>query len=226
MAADAISLYLDLSTPQGALVKGLLDKTPATFGPFYQAQLLKLRVYPVVATGAALGTTASPLFAKLPLSNLELQAVVGPAAGSEAIKAAQYTWSKQSVPDADGESGYFYADLDLNTNDLNTLVGSNATITTQFEFGLSRSGSTFRPVYNTDIVIKAVVKDPGSAASIPTPAASYLTADQCYALFVMWDNRLRSANNGRGVITLSPDGSHTRESCGVDDNGAPTDNLT
>ncbi len=219
---DAIDVFLDISKPQGALVRSLTDASPPTFGPFYQGALLKLRVYPVVPTGASIGT----LFSKVSLSTLDLQVVVGPAAGAESIKAAQYTWSKQQVADSDGLSGYFYADLDLNTTDLNNAISTNATYSTIMEFLLSRDAGAYSPVYQVDIQVKAIVKGPSGAASIPTPAVEYLTRAQAMELFVLWNNTVRAANNGRSIITVSPDGSHTREFGGVDNDGAPTDNLT
>ena len=223
MAADAISLYVDLSTPQGALVRGLNDRSAFVLGPFYQSSLLQLRIYPVAPTG---NQAIAPFFSKLPLTNLDVRVAIGPAAGGEAIKAAQYVWTKQLVPDADGASGYFYADLDLNTTDLNNLVSTNAEITTQFEIALARGAGTYRPVFQQNIIVRPVVKDPGSAASIPTPTADYYTAAQIRQLFVPWDNRLFNINWGRAPIFVSPDGSHTREAPGVDNDGAPTDNLT
>jgi hypothetical protein len=220
--ADAISLYLDISLPQGRLIKGLTDAAPFVLGPFYQGQLLKLRVYPVTVSGSAVAPTIS----KVSLTNLDLQVAVGPRAGSEAIKASQYTWTKQSSADTDGESGYFYADLNLNTTDLNTAIGTADTYATYFEFLISRSGGSYTPAHQVAVNILAVVKDPGGAASNPTPAVEYFTKAQVLELFVLWDNRTRSANNGRSIITVSPDGTHTRESVGVDNDGAPTDNLT
>ena len=219
--ADAISLYLDISIPQGRLIKSLTDAGTFVLGPFYQGQLLKLRIYPVTVAGAI-----APTITKVPLTNLDLQVAVGPRAGAEAIKAAQYIWNKQIAADTDGESGYFYADLDLNTTDLNTAVGTNDTLSTYFEFLLSRASAAFAPVHQTAVTILSVVKGPGSAASTPTPAAAYLTEAQCYNLFVLWDNRVRAQNNGRVPIFVSPDGSHTRECPGVDNDGSPTDNLT
>lgn len=218
--ADAIPLYLDLSLPQGRLIKGLSDPAPFTLGPFYQGQLLSLRVFPVTVSGSV-----NQVVSQVSLTNLELWVAVGPRAGAEAIKAAQYTFAKQTVPDAEGLSGYFYADLDLNTTDLNTAIGTSDTYTTYFEFLIARGANTHRPVHNVPVNIIARVRDVG-AASLPTPAASYLTADQCYSLFVLWNNALRPANNGRSIKILSPDGSHTRESGGVDNDGSPTDNLT
>jgi hypothetical protein len=220
--ADAIDVYLDLSKPQGGLVKSLNDTSVPAFGPFYQGASLNLRVYPVVPNGSRV---TAPFFTKVPLSNLNLQVVVGPAPGTEAIKAAQYTWTKQTVADSDGQSGYFYATLDLNTTDLNTAVGALTSVVMQMDFLLQRGAGNFTPVYQADITIKAVVKDPSGAASIPTPALSYLTRDECFNLFVMWDNRLRAANNGKAPILTSPDGTHTRQT-GVDNDGSPTENLT
>lgn len=223
MAADAIELYLDTSTPQGAIWSGLSDKSPLALGPFYQGALLKLRVFPVIPipTNNAVG----PFFSQLSLANLDLQAAIGPAAGAEALYAFQLAWAKQLFPDGDGKSGYFYADLNLNTNELNAALGSAPSLLTQFEFELSRAGSGFAPVFQTDILVKAAVKGPASAAAIPVPADKYLTRDECLNLFVMWNNQLRPENAGRAAILVSPNSAHTRE-IGVDDAGNPTDNLT
>lgn len=221
--ADAISIYLDLSTPQGALVRGLSDRNPVALGPFYQGQLLKLRVFPVIPTGNQI---AGPFYSLVPLDNFDLQVAIGPRAGAQAIIAAQYVWTKQTVADAEGLSGYFYADLNLNTAEANAAIGTNDQLATYFELLLSRAGANFAPVHQAQITILAVVKDPGAAASIPTPAPAYLTAAECYNLFVLFDNRLRAANAGRVPIFVSPDGAHTREAPGVDNDGNPTDNLT
>lgn len=218
--ADAIELFIDVSTPTGAAVKSLTDASPVAIGPFYQGALLKLRVTPVVPTGSKVST---PFYAKVPISTIEMLATVGQRAGAEAIKAAQYTWSKQLTADAEGKSGYFYADLNLNTSDLNTAIGSSDTYGTYFEIQFSRSGGAYSPVFQSAITLLAVVKDPGSAASIPTPTESYLTLAQSYNLFVAWRNDLIPANAGRNVIFLSPDGTRTRE-LGVDNNAAPIDN--
>lgn len=223
--ADAIEVYLDISTPTGRLVKGLGDATPFTLGPFYQGQLLPLRVYPVVFNGKLVPSPGELQFSKVSLTGLELQVAVGPRAGAEAIKAAQYTWSKQVGADSESKSGYFYANLDLNTTDLNTYIGTSDSIFVYFEFILSRAGSTFAPVHQAYVQLLAVVKDPGSASSAPTPAASYLTAAQCYNLFVAWRNDLITANKGRNIVLLSPDGTHTRE-LGVGDSAEPIDNAS
>ena len=76
--ADAIELYLDLSTPQGALVKGLSDRSAAVLGPFYQGSALNLRVFPVVSNGR---TVAGPFFDRVALDNLDFELVLGPRAG-------------------------------------------------------------------------------------------------------------------------------------------------
>lgn len=218
-------MFLNLSPPTGAAVKGLNDATTFVLGPFYQGQLLPLRIYPVISTGAVLPTSNQNLFSKVSLTNLDLQVVVGPRAGAESILAAQYTWSKQVANDSEGKSGYFYANLDLNTTNLNTAISTSDSYSTYIEFELSRSGATFAPVYQAGIQILAVVKDPGGAASAPTPATSYLTAAQCYNLFVAWRNDLIAANAGRNVVFLAPGAAHTRE-LGVGDSGEPIDNAT
>ncbi len=220
--ADAIELYLDLSTPQGALVKGLSDRSAAVLGPFYQGSALNLRVFPVVSNGR---TVAGPFFDRVALDNLDFELVLGPRAGATAILAAQYVWAKQSAADTEGKSGYFYATLDLNTTEMNTAMASEDTLTRHLEFRLKRTGGVFGPVCQVSVQIIAAVKDPSGAASIPTPAPSYLTRDECLALFVQWNNAIVPANAGRNVILLSPDGTRTRE-LGVANDASPIDNAT
>lgn len=218
--ADAIELFIDVSTPTGAAVKSLSDRSAFALGPFYQGSLLKLRVYPVVPTGSG---TLPPFFAKVAIDNIEMLVTVGPRAGTEAIKAAQYVWSKQLTADSEGKSGYFYADLNLNTTDLNNLISTNDTITTFFEVQFSRAGGAYSPVFQSQITLLAVVKDPGSAASIPTPTIEYLTVAQGDNKYVQWRNDLIPANAGRNIVLLSPDSARTRE-LGVGNDGEPIDN--
>jgi hypothetical protein len=224
--ADAVEIYLDLSTITGRACKPI-DNQPLstlTLGPFYQGSLVSIRVYPIVATGNQI---SSPYFSKLDLTNLDFQLVLGPRAGAENILAAQYTWMKQVAADSEGKSGYFYADLNLNTSALNTAIGSSDQYTSAYlEFRISRSGAAYTPVFQVNPTIVAVVKDPTSSSSVPTPTPSYLTRDECLNLFVMWNNTLAAggANNGRNIILASPDGTRQRE-IGVGNDGAPIDNA-
>jgi len=220
--ADATEVFLDLTTPQGALVKSLDDRTLFSLGPFYQGQAIPLRVYPVVATGR---TLAPNLFSKVALDNLSFELVYGPRAGATAILAAQYVWTKQTVPDSEGKSGYFYGTLDLNTTELNTAIGVEDQINKFLEFRLKRGADSMAPVCQVPVITLASVKDPNSSASIPTPQNAYLTAAQCYEMFVMWNNQLRAANAGRIPIFVSEDSAHTREAPGVSNAGLPIDNL-
>lgn len=223
--ADAVEIYIDVSTPQGRMVKSLDSQATLTIGPFYQGSVIPMRVWPVISTGA---TVSGPFFSKLPLTTLDFQLVLGPRAGSESILAAQYTWTKQVAVDSEGKSGYFYANFDLNTTALNTAIGSADTYDSAYlEFRLSRAGANYTPIFQFKPSILAVVKDPASASSTPTPTPSYLTRDECFNLFVMWNNTSApgGANNGRNIILASPDGTHTRE-LGVGDDSSPIDNAT
>lgn len=223
--ADAIEIYLDLSKPSGAAVKGLNDSSSFLLGPFYQGSLLRLRVFPVVWNGSVLPTPGGQLYSQVSLTNLELRVAVGPRAGAEAVLAYQPTWAKQSALDSEGKSGYFYADLDLATSALNTAISTNDSLSTYIEFALQRSGATnFQPVYQQLIQVLAVVKDPAGASSVPTPADQYLTSAQNYNLFVAWDNSLIPANSGRLIRLVSPDGTRIRE-IGIGNNGEMIDNV-
>lgn len=217
--ADAIELFLDISTPQGALAKSLTDRTVPSFGPFYQGQKINLRVTPVVPTGNSIGT----LFSKVALDQLTFEFVMGVRSGTNQIYVAQYVWTKQSVNDTDGKSGYFYATVDLNTTELNAAITSES-LSVYAEFRLGRGAAAAGPVLQVATTIYAAVKDPSGAASIPTPAADYLTAAQCKALFVQWRNDLEAANAGRTIVLASPDNTKTRE-LGVANDGSAIDNA-
>lgn len=217
--ADAIEVYLDISTPQGGLFKSLTDRTVLALGPFYQGAALNFRVFPVVPTGATLGA----LFAKVPLAGLSFEMVVGIRTGTNQIYAAQYVWTAQNANDAEGKSGYWYATLDLNTTELNAAI-TGETLTCYLEFRLKRGAGSFGPVCQQQISVVAAVKDPSGAASIPTPAPSYLTRDECLALFVAWNNAIIPANAGRTLVLSSPDATKTRE-LGVANDGAAIDNA-
>lgn len=211
-----IDVYLDASDP----TKILRDLNGNTALPmsFFQGSNVSLRVYIARPTGAVTGAR----YAKVDISALSLQVAIGPRAGAEAIKAAQYTWTKQISPDSAGLSGYFYADIDLNTTDLNTAIGTSESYESYLEFRISESGASYRVITQAKFTLQSVVKDPGSASSTPTPSSSYLTRDECLELFVLWDNRNRSGNAGRNVVLVSPDGAHTR-TIGVDNDGAGID---
>lgn len=219
--ADAIEVYLDLSTPLGGLFRSLNSLNPFEFTKFYQGSALQMRVFPVVPTGS---TQSPPFFSLVPLDNIEFEMVVGPRAGTTAILAAQYDWSKQIGADAEGKQGYFYATLDLHTTEMNAAIGTADSITRYIEFRLARLGGNFGPVAQGEVTIIATVKDPGASASIPTPAPSYLTAAQCLSMFVAWRNDLIAANAGRTVVYASADSTATRE-MGVANDKSPIDNT-
>lgn len=218
MALAYVDLYLDASDP-GKILKDLNGNTALPLN-WYQGSNVSLRVYVARPTGLTTGAR----YAKIDITSLSLQVALGPRAGAEAIKAAQYTWTKQTTADSDGKLGYFYADLDLNTSDLNTAVGTSESYDAYLEFRISEGGANYRVVSQTPIKVLAVVKDPGSASSTPSPSSSYLTREECLEYFVMWDNRNRTENAGRSVVLVSPDAAHTR-TLGVDNDGAGIDYI-
>jgi len=214
-------LELFNDTWNGRLVRGVNNAEAVALPAFYQGDSVTIRYYPLLPLDSA----RAPFFEKLALTSLTLQMVIGPRAGADAIKAAQYTWSKQSTPDAEGKLGYFYADLDLNTSELNTAIGTADQYSAFLEIKLAEGGKPYRVVFQGGFTLLATVKDPSSPAALPLPAPSYLTADECRELFVMWDNKLRAGNAGRNVILVSPDGASTRE-LGVANDKSGVDNLT
>jgi hypothetical protein len=215
------SLELFNDTWNVRLVRGVNNAEPVSLPSFFQGDTISIRYYPLLPLDQA----RAPFFEKIDLTSLTLQLVIGPRAGADDIKAAQYTWTKQIGADAQGKSGYLYADLDLNTSGLNTALATADTFSSFLEFKLSEGGKPYRTVFQGGITIFSTVKDPTSPASVPTPAASYLTRDECFELFVMWKNTLRAGNAGRTVELVSQDTASTRE-LGVANDKSAIDNLT
>lgn len=216
--AAAIEIWNDLLNNR--LVQGLNSNEAFRFGTLYQGSKLSIRYFPILPI---LGAIQAPFYKKVDLSNLTLEIAVGPRAGTESLKAFQGTWTKQTGPDSEGVSGYMYADLDLNTSDLNTAIGTLDTYSTYLEARLSESGVK-RVTYQTDLIITSVVMGPGAAGSLPTPAAEYFTKAEMLELFVSWDNT-RVQSRGKAVRFASGDGTATR-TLGVNNDKSPQDDLT
>jgi hypothetical protein len=87
----------------------------------YQYGKLKFRIYPVRPNGNVTGT----LYSVLDLDNLTLKMGIGARAGGEDLLAytAPGSWSKVYDSGSSGP-GYFSGELDLNTTEMNTAIGS------------------------------------------------------------------------------------------------------
>lgn len=219
MALNFIDLFLDVANP--GKVYSDLNGNSALPLQFFQGSKVPMHVYLVRANGSLTGTR----FSKIDITGMTLACYVGPSAGAETLKAYQETWTLQTTADSAGQSGYFYATLDLNTAELTAAIGSSESYTaSKIEFRLTESGDT-RVVTQVAFTLNAIVKDPSSSVSLPSAASNYLTAQQCLDLFVMWNNLARPENNGRLVTLVSQDGSNTR-ALGVDNEGGAIDNIT
>lgn len=209
--ASEFDLYVDITSNK--LVNGLNSKDTFVFGQFFQGSVLKLKITPVTPTNSA----ARPFYSKVTLTNLNLKVAVGVRAGSPTLYANQYTWTK--VYDAGASTGYFSADLTLNTNELNTAIGSSSELSTAFfEIQLSEDG-LYRTVYQTGITILASVIDP-SGSAVPTPQTNYLTREECIEMFVRWSNNA----SGKIIDLVSPDGASHRL-IGVNNDKSAKDDL-
>lgn len=200
------------------LVKNLNSTETLTL-KWFQGLTVPLKCFPVAPTG---NTVSAPFYKKIYTAGHTFELVLGPAAGVEAIKAAQYTWTPVATADSDGLSGYFDGSINLNTDEMNAAIGTAATYDTKAEFRLFNQG-TLEYITQVDVSILAVVKDPGSVSSIPTPAAEYVKLTDLLEMCPLWDNRNRPENAGRNIIFVSPDSTHLRET-GVDNNGDAIDN--
>jgi hypothetical protein len=210
--ASTIDIYNDV---QNNVLYGSANASrPLVIPDLYQYGTLQLRWYPVRPTYSVL----PPFFSNVDLDQLTLKMAIGPRAGAESPISAQYTWTKAYTSGASGP-GYMYANLDLNTTEVNTAIGTSDSITSYFEITMSEDGVP-RVVYQTPVRIISAVTPPGSASSLPTPAASYLSREECMELFVKWANN----QAGKTITLTSPDGTRDRI-IGVRNDGSAQDDF-
>lgn len=209
MAAE-FNLYVDVISKR--LVLGLSNAGQFTFPDLNQGDSLALKIYPVRPTYS----TVAPFYSLAGVSGLTVEVAVGPRAGNESL----YAYTNTFTPVA--TAGYLSGELNLNTNALNTAIGTGDSIVTFLEIRLTESSST-RAVYQGQVKIVACVVGPGAAGELPEAATEYLTKAECYALFVKWVN---SDTNSHGKpITLYAANGTTQRILGVSDAGEAQDDI-
>lgn len=212
VAINALEVFNDVTN--GELVVGLSDSTQfAGLAGATQGDQLYIEYTPVKPIGSV-----APFYAPLDITPLTLGIYIGPRAGAEALLAANEAWTPQVGPDANGKSQYFFGVVDLNTVPMNAAIGNNDSISTWLEIRLSESGNT-RVVYEAPFIVAAAVRKPAGLA-LPLPATSYLTRDECIALFVQFVNNAP----GKTLEFTSPDGTAKRI-LGVNNDKSALDDL-
>jgi hypothetical protein len=207
MAAEII-LYNDILNNK--LVRGLTDNGEFTMPPLVQYGSYALKVYPVYPT-----KIFPPSFAKVNISGMTLTAGIGVRAGNESLYAYQGTFALNTT------EYYFYGNLDCNTSEMNTAIGTSDSISTYFELRLTESGVA-RVTYQTAIKVYGAVDHVTAGGTLPTAAANYLTREECLAMFVKFVGD--SGDAGKTIALISPDGTKQRI-IGVNDDGSAKDDL-
>lgn len=217
MSNSVLNLYNDIVNNR--LVEGLNSRTSVALREFFQGETVSIRIFPVRPIA---GAVVAPFYESVSVASMTYRLSIGPAAGSESLKAYQDTWTAQTSADSSGLSNYLYADLDLNTTELNTAIGSSSSYTASlFELQFSDNASPYRVGYQAGFTLKAVVRDVSGAATLPTPATSYPDWNQANSAFVK-----RNGEAGEAYILVSQDGTkRIRVSCG-DDGSLHADPVT
>ena len=150
-------------------------------------------------------------FNRVDISNLTLKASLNDTLDDAAPLAEQSTWTK------DTNENTFSGEFDLNTSNLNTLVGSNTSIQAYFQFTAVDSAGGRRVLYQETVTVTNSVIQPTTTS--PDPVVTYYTAAETDGLFL-------KAVNGAGVqlTMISPSGNYQRI-WGVDDAGQPIDQI-
>lgn len=123
----------------------------------------------------------------------------------------QATWTK------DTSLNTLSGTLDLNTSACNTYVGSNSEVTAYFEVSYIDGDGSRQKAYFASVRIVNAVTQPTSTS--PDPAQEYLTAQQCFNLFLKQYN-----DPGVTCTFVSGSGTITR-TLGVTDGAVPTDEI-
>lgn len=213
MAASDISLYNDIVNNR--LILGLNNAGSFSLPSQFQGSKLSLRYYPVVPTYSA----TPPFFSQIDISSISPYLYIGPNAGTTALLASQETWTTVLTQ---APFGYFAATLDLNTTQLNSALGSLASLDSLIEIHISEAGVR-RVVYQGSVTVRATVYDIGGAVTLPSAAASYPTWIEALATFVKWNNN--TANDAGKVITLISPSATKFRSIGVNDDGSALDDV-
>ena len=180
MSNSVLNLYNDIVNNR--LVEGLNSRASIALREFFQGETVSIRIFPVRPIA---GAVVAPFYESVSVAAMSYRLSIGPAAGAESIKAYQDTWTAQTSADSAGLSNYLYADLNLNTTELNTAIGSDPTYTSSlFELQFSDNSAPYRIGYQGAFILRAVVRDVSGASSLPTPAASYPDWNQANATYV------------------------------------------
>lgn len=221
-----VDLYVDTQSQPGKLVPGLTGSAQPVFSGLMQYSHVHLRIFPVKPTGQII----SAAWASVPVSSFGgIKLAIGVRKGSASPYAVAgvgtaYAFTAQSTADSEGLKDYWYGELNLNTTEMNSAVGTAESILCHFEIAVSVA-ATYRTVLQIPVTVYSACIDPGGAITLPTSAAEVYTKEEVAALFVPRDARSFPSLAGATIILVSPDGASTRE-LGVADDKSATDNLT
>ena len=176
----------------------------------YYGSVMTFNVYPMIPVSARLGY--APSFQLIPATGMSLEMAIGPLDGTFDPVARQDVWTVDPTTQS-----FMTAALNLNTTNIATLLAATAAQGSEFNITLVDTDASKRVILQTGCTLNQVVENPGGGGSVPVNVAQYLTAAQCYQLF------LRIINQpGVTVQFSSPDGTKTRI-IGIDNSGNPID---
>lgn len=206
MAARNLTLVVDLQNQVLVSLNGSVTQMPDLF----QSNTVSLRVQGVNPTGILFAPgNPNGAYTVVDLAGFGLRASVGQqptgSSGGPSPLALQDTFNW------DATNKWFYADLALNTTDVDNYIGSLPLKQAWFELNLTNAGNR-TTILQVNFNIKAVVDE--LTSTVPTPTNQYLTKAEILALLASKLDRL----------IKSPSGTYGRE-LGVADDGTPTDSI-
>jgi len=205
--AGELSLFIDVE--QKKLVTSFYNTAEFVLPPFMQGETVALQIFPV--------KRVSPASISAPHSYVSLSGAtvkVGICGGTGTPTGTQSDPTPTVIAFQDSFSAItngFSGTLDLNTSDVASFLGSEASKASTFEIEITPSAGTPKKYIQVPCTIKAAVIE--STSTVPTPLPLYYTKNEVDAGFVKkiggnGDSiELRSENGTWGVIIrLTNDG--------------------
>ena len=164
----------------------------------------------IVIVQADLGSAGLNRFSRADISPLSLSISINQTFDSATPLAQQTFWSK------DETTNTFSGELALNTASMNTYIGANDSKQAYFEIEI-QEGTARSKIFTALVTLQNAVTQVTSTS--PAPADEYYTKSQTVAQFV---GKIMGA--GETITITSPGGIYQRI-IGVDDGGAPIDQI-
>lgn len=172
-----LDLLIDTNACQA--VSGFSNSGSATIPLLVQGDTLNMRIWLLARSPTY---PVDPPFVYVPNTDITIQVAIGTRVGQGGVLyTQQFTWT----PNGDAANPYFFAQLPMNTGNINSLLGSSSSQTAYLEVKYIAAGGVPTTVLSKQVTIQAAVIQ---SNSVVVPAGlTPLSAEAANALFLKRD---------------------------------------